>query len=277
MNAPANDVVANLIAANTTDGVFVGGDAAGDIIAANLIGTDISGAKNLGNGQDGIDVVSTTGLLDIGDGLGDLFFAFPASVGDAVRATLLSDGNIIAFNGDSAVSVDPSDQVDIQNNSMFSNGSGAITLTGGSNNNQPAPELTSVTTVPAENGSTTYYQYHIQGALFATPNSSYTIQFFSNASGDDEGETLLGTIAVATDSTGEAKIDASVTALPNGEGSITATATDSQGNTSEFSSAVAASPPPDPVKIATTLEVESSSSTISVGDVVTFTASTAPT
>jgi titin len=276
-DAPGNLIAFNLISANKTDGVFVGGAAAGNnTVVANMIGTDITGLNNLGNGQDGIDVQSVN-RMRIGGQIGDIRFGFAAPVSNLLRALLLRGGNIIAFNVRFAVSVDPSFQIDIENNSMFDNGAGGIALLDGSNNDQPAPWLTSVDTVQ-ETGlyASTYYDYHIKGTMFGAADTSYHIQFFSSGGSDGEGDTLLGDAWAYTDSTGEAQIDTLVTALPNGEGSITATATDGYGNTSEFASPVAASPPPSSFKTPTSLGVSSSSPTITVGDAVTFYATTEP-
>jgi trimeric autotransporter adhesin len=89
---------------------------------------------------------------------------------------------------------------------------------------------------------------HIQGSLVSTPGS-YTVQLFQsqtcNASGYGEGELKLATSTVTinsgglTDGQGTAQFDIDALGLFGaGYGVITATATDSSGNTSEFSACV---------------------------------------
>jgi uncharacterized repeat protein (TIGR01451 family) len=77
--------------------------------------------------------------------------------------------------------------------------------------------------------------------LNSAPNTKYLVELFDNAhanpSGFGEGQTLLTDINVTTDSAGNANIGYTVPfALPPGH-VITATATDPNGNTSEFSKA----------------------------------------
>lgn len=84
------------------------------------------------------------------------------------------------------------------------------------------------------------------GTLVATlnsaPNTSFLIQFFSNtvcdSSGFGKGETFLGSVTVTTDNTGNATF-----AGPANGQFITATATDPNNNTSEFSNCVALNRP----------------------------------
>ncbi|HBL13460.1 MAG TPA: hypothetical protein DD379_19095 [Cyanobacteria bacterium UBA11162] len=78
----------------------------------------------------------------------------------------------------------------------------------------------------------------IQGRLSSEANSVFTIEFFASRSIDPsnygEGEIPLGSISVTTNNTGEAVFSAVLPTTVIGQW-ITATATDSKGNTSEFS------------------------------------------
>ena len=72
----------------------------------------------------------------------------------------------------------------------------------------------------------------------SSPDASFTIQFFSNPDPDPtgygEGESLLGATTVSTDSSGNASFALSLpVTLPTGD-AVSATATDSSGDTSEF-------------------------------------------
>lgn len=68
----------------------------------------------------------------------------------------------------------------------------------------------------------------------AAANTQDTIQFFSSPQSTGQGETYLGQITVRTNRLGSASFSASSLPLALGQ-IITATATDSNGNTSKFS------------------------------------------
>ena len=79
----------------------------------------------------------------------------------------------------------------------------------------------------------------VAGSLNSVPNATFRIELFSNAScdasGNGEGQTLIASTSVTTNASGDATftVDGGATA-----GVITATATDSNSNTSEFSACV---------------------------------------
>ena len=85
-----------------------------------------------------------------------------------------------------------------------------------------------------------------KGVLDSAPNTTYSIELFASAeadsSGHGEGEQIIGSISVTTNANGFAKFTAptGVSTLV-GDGKtvfLTATATDPDGNTSEFSPAL---------------------------------------
>lgn len=85
------------------------------------------------------------------------------------------------------------------------------------------------------------------GTLNSVANTSYTLDFFANtvcdASGHGEGQTFLGSNVVATNGVGNATINFALnTAVPLAQ-FVTITATDPDGNTSEFSACVAITGP----------------------------------
>jgi hypothetical protein len=102
----------------------------------------------------------------------------------------------------------------------------------GANNVQNFPR---VATVTATGGNVA-----ISGFLNSRPNTAYRIEFFANdaadPSGFGEGQNFLGSADVTTDGVGNKAFDVSFpfTGLVN---VVTATATDPDGNTSEFSHA----------------------------------------
>ena len=101
----------------------------------------------------------------------------------------------------------------------------------GANNLQNFPVISAAS---SGNGTTT-----IAGTLNSAPFGSYRIELYSNdgcnASGYGSAETYLGSLNTTTDASGNASFLITLnTTLPVGR-SIAATATDSAGNTSEFS------------------------------------------
>jgi ELWxxDGT repeat protein len=99
----------------------------------------------------------------------------------------------------------------------------------GPNNLQNFPVLTSIYPGSAV----------IKGTLNSTPDTTFSVEFFSNPVGtlpaDAEGRTFLGRTAVTTNGAGNATIALVLPASVTVGEVITATATDPQGNTSEFS------------------------------------------
>ena len=82
----------------------------------------------------------------------------------------------------------------------------------------------------------------IEGALNSIANTQFMVEFFANGecdpSGYGEGETLIGVATVVTDGAGDASFTVYFeVAVPAGAW-ITATATDPDNNTSEFSECV---------------------------------------
>jgi hypothetical protein len=82
----------------------------------------------------------------------------------------------------------------------------------------------------------------IQGTLNSRPSQAFQLDFYANASGDatgyGEGQTWLGSLPVTTDAGGNGAFTATFTNTFPVTGVITATATDAEGNTSEFSAQI---------------------------------------
>jgi CSLREA domain-containing protein len=199
------------------------------LIQGNYIGTAADGMSALGN------QVGTDGSLTPGDGI-----TIQASNGTTVGGTTAGAGNVIAFNAGSGVSVLASSLNNrMLGNAIYANtalgidlgGNGVTTNDGGDgdagqNNLQNFPVLTSVTSGGL-----------VSGSLDSTvANSAYPVQleFFANttcdAAGHGEGEVYLGSLSLTT----PGNFTFSFTPI-TGKNVITATATDADGNTSEFS------------------------------------------
>jgi hypothetical protein len=81
----------------------------------------------------------------------------------------------------------------------------------------------------------------IVARLYSEPNSTYRLEFFSSPAGScdpsnyGEGRKFLGSMSALTDATGYVRVVFSSPVAFIASNVITATATDSQGRTSEFS------------------------------------------
>lgn len=216
----------NLISGNSASGISVTNSGAfGPIIQGNLIGTTAAGTAGLANGV-GIEVGSGTNVT-IGGGV-------PGGA------------NVIAFNTGSGVVIENgSSAVDVRGNAIFSNGGLGIDLnndgvTGNdTGDGDPGPNLLQnfplLTQATVGNGSTS-----VVGTLNSTADSAFTLDFYANPSCDEpslhgEGQTYLGSGTTGTNSSGNASFTITGLAAATAGNAISATATDTVGNTSEFS------------------------------------------
>jgi CSLREA domain-containing protein len=231
----------NVISGNGT-GVALFGDSA--VVLGNYIGLAADGASPLPNTGDGVVVnsfVNTFGIV--------LSVARDVVVG----GTAAGAGNVIAFNGGDGISVSPHSRdgvfhrgLSFRGNSVYSNARQAIRLgrpfdapeandlsdaDEGPNGLQNHPLISSV--AASAGGSV------VRGTLDSAPGRAYALDFYANPacdpSGHGEGQALVGTLSVETDSAGRAAFEAALPALPGALPVLTATATDPDGNTSEFS------------------------------------------
>jgi CSLREA domain-containing protein len=265
--------------ANGIDGIAV--DGGGD----NTIGGTAAGQGNLASGNMnqgisifGVDFPSTTGNIVQGNKAGTNFDGTAAipNGGEGIRmhnalnttvgGTVVGAGNLVSGNASSGVTVIASPGTATGNrilgNSIYGNGGigidlGVVAPLGGvtpnddgdgdtgPNNLQNFPDLTSVT---AGGAGTT-----VQGTLDTEANQAYRLEFFANsacdASGNGEGQTFLGSRNVKTTASGNTSFTFTSAAVIGSSAWVTATATDPNGNTSEFSAcrqAGTAEPPPAP-------------------------------
>jgi len=118
----------------------------------------------------------------------------------------------------------------IRRNSIYNNADLGIRLQGNGNNRQAAPVLTAAVAGPAA--------VFVAGTLTSTPNTTFVIDVFANTGpaplGTGAGRNYLGSVLVRTDARGVASFTFIGLLLP-GTTTLTATATDPDGNTSEFS------------------------------------------
>jgi len=218
---------ANVISGNGTGIQLVANNA---IIKGNFIGTRSDGTTPLPNTSDGIEIQELSRENIIG-------------------GTEQGAANTIAFNGRHGISIAPagtnfvSTRTTIRGNSIHSNGGLGIDLGGdqvtlndftdadaGPNGTQNYPDVLSVTT-----GATAV----IGGSLHSVAGSAFTLDFYTSSSCDQsgfgEGASMIGSTQINTDNNGNSTFSANFpVSLPTGS-VVTSTATDSNGNTSEFS------------------------------------------
>lgn len=243
----------NVISCSGTDGVYITG-ASGNAIQGNYIGTNSSRLERLPNARDGVRIEGAAGNLVGGPGPLDrnvISFNSGAGVGIHGSASIGNQvvGNIINGSGsDGVVLPDAGGGNRITGNSILDNGGLGIDLGAdgvtpndpgdldtGPNNLQNFPVITSALGV--------LNSLFVQGSLNSRPNSDFEIEFFTgggcNASGHGEGDELLDGMTVTTDGSGDVSFAFTFAEFSLPGDVITTTATDPDGNTSEFSACVA--------------------------------------
>ncbi len=230
----------NVISGNHA-GVLLTTDATANAVRGNLIGTDVSGSAALGNVVgSGIDLNGATGNVVGGGSAGAAnVIANNASNGVHVRG---GNGNAIRGNSihsNAALGIELGPGFNLGNDGVTPN-DGPGDPDSGSNNRQNFPVLSAATSGP----STSTIEGDLTSAL-----GTFELDFFTDAacdpSGNGEGRSYLGstTISISNAGTSKQSFKATLPAVTVGH-EITATATDSSGNTSEFSACRAVAPAP---------------------------------
>ncbi len=240
---PAQSTSGNLISGNTEFGIRVNGGE-NTFILGNTIGLAQDGTTPLGNTGNGIEVVGAASNTAIG-GTGTLEANRIAyNSGDGVIVNTTADGTPV--------------QATIRGNAIFDNTDLGIGLgTDGVDTNDPGD------TDSGENGrqnypvlTTTPGSLTIDVALDSRPNTQYVIDIYRNATcdrlGHGEGQQYVSTSGIiTTDANGRVSLTIPLNNQTSGD-YITATATDADGNTSEFSAcAMLSQLPPDETPTAT--------------------------
>ncbi len=228
----------NVISGNGSNGVLlVDATTAGNFVEGNFIGSNATASAPIPNAGNGVAVMG-------------------GASGTRIGGTAAGTKNVIAFNGARGVYVESGTGNSILGNNLAFNGAlgidlGPIGVTAndagdpdpGANLLQNFPVLSAVLL----DTSTT----QIQGSLNSIANSSYRLEFFSSVvcdpSGNGPGQRFLGFADRKTDTGGNVAFVAMLPTAALGPW-ITATATDSAGNTSEFAACLAI-PPPDVTSI----------------------------
>jgi len=208
----ANPGEGNVISGNQKQGILMDSTNATDnLIIGNIIGLNAFGTAVVSNGYGGVELVT--------------------AASNQIGGTVAGMGNIICGNGRDGVFIlhSPAANNAILGNSIYGNTDRGIDLS--NIEEQPVPTLLSAT----NNGSSTTVEGIVSGTT-----GVYRLEFFANptcdGSGSGEGKTFLGSVSISIAS-GSNQADFAIS-LPYPMSSnhvITATATDPENNTSEFS------------------------------------------
>jgi len=236
IGAPANTIggtlagAGNQISGNGQGGINIFSDADGNIVQGNRIGTDRTGTVAVPNNGTGVYVSFASG--------------------NTIGGTAAGAANVIAFNAGSGVGVNAAANIPalsnaILSNSIFDNGALGIDLSPGgvtsNDNDDPDTGPNNLQNFPVVVAAVSLGPIAtvVSGSLNSTPNTTFTLQFFSNAacdpSGHGEGKTLLGFTTVTTNRSGTVRFRATLPGITSAGQVVTATATDPNNNTSEFS------------------------------------------
>ncbi|MFK7730260.1 MAG: cadherin-like domain-containing protein [Pseudomonadales bacterium] len=200
----------NVISWNAWAGIHISGGS-GNIVSGNYIGSNGTGASASNNG--GIDI----------DG---------NSSGNQIGGTGPGEGNIIALNTGAGVKVSDTNSIrnTIHGNEIYDNTDKGIAHLSNGNDNREAPQL-SIAAHDAVGNLSIFGSYSAP----SLSNDVISVDYFSNTSSELEGRTYLGSDSITLDGSGNAVIEHSLTASVSTGEFLSATATDSAGNTSEFS------------------------------------------
>jgi titin len=220
-------------------GIWLNGpNVKGTVIQGNWIGVDRTGSIPLPNHGWGVVVSGNTDTI--------------------VGGVNPGEGNVIAHSENAGVWVSADDfygvglRNPIRGNSIYANGwntdpsllwpgidlgGWGVTPNDAGDTDEGAHRLQNYPVL--DSASSAASETHVSGSLESIPNTVFVIDFYANTACDEsgfgEGERYLGAVSVTTDNSGQASFHAVLPAAVSTAEVITATATDPEGNTSEFS------------------------------------------
>ncbi len=205
----------NYISGNTGEGILMANNGTtGNQVQGNTIGRNFAG-NAAGNGNHGVSI-------------------FGGAQSNTIGGSTSGASNIITASTNEGIAMfDATDIKDLfSRNSIFANGAKGISLFNSANNGLLPPTLSTPVLGSVGNPSGT----DVSGSAPASANLPMTIEFFASPtadpSGSGEGQFFIGSTSVGT--SGGAFTASLGVAIPSGY-IVSATATDSLGNTSEFS------------------------------------------
>lgn len=264
-------VIGNVISANDGIGVSVRNTASGVVVRNNLIGTDVTGANDLGNGRHGVQsglggpriagnrvvVQGNRIAFNGGDGARMIGDATPLVVGGAAPGA----GNVISGNGGFGVLLTGQGGSRVEANTITENARAGIAVASGTantltrnnifGNGELGIELRPFGVTPNDEGDADTGANGLQNfpvlrqAVMApgrtvvvgwidTPNpETVTIELFANTAADPSGHGEGETFLGTATPNRQGHFTAVLPPVAAGR-FVTATATDAAGNTSEF-------------------------------------------
>ncbi|MCY2951361.1 MAG: right-handed parallel beta-helix repeat-containing protein [Planctomycetota bacterium] len=217
----------NVISGNSEAGIVISGaKSLRNTIVGNYIGVAANGEKPIGNGRDGIAIVSEASQNVIGTA--------------AAR-------NVIACNGGPGVGIKSGTRNTVRYNSIFANKGYAIDLSGDGEtaNHDPKDDTSTKPNKLLNYPVITQFQpgsagTHVSGYYRGKVDGNYDLDFYASPTGYQylgDGTQWLGSIRVTVGRTGFAQFDKTLSANPQNWANqfATAAATDAEGNTSELS------------------------------------------
>jgi hypothetical protein len=250
--------VVNVIGGNGI-GILLDNGAQDNSVVNNFIGVGADAVTPVGNVGQGVALKSsgTAGEIPVQENsIGGLapgtrnIIAFNGQAGVAIFGMPLAGngqantGNRVLGNsifGNSTASAGTDVGIDLVVNTAFPTDDGPTANSPGGphtgpNDLQNTPVISGAATNRNNAGTV------VAGSLNSTPNTTFRIEFFDNPSnsptGFGEGKTFLTFVDVTTDGNGNTTFSANLTPTVPAGHFITATATDPNGNTSEFSRGV---------------------------------------
>lgn len=201
----------NIISGNTNDGIVItGANTSLNVVKGNYIGTGPDGSANFGNGDHGIEISNKAASNIIG-------------------GTGAFEPNLIRYNGNKpnkygvAIEGNGTKNNKLVRNKIYNNQTGGINLTSGANEDIAQPIIISA----LEGGASSSV---VLSGSCETDVAGMTIELFSSLLG--QGQNYIGS-ATTTNGAWTYNLSGSNTAVGQ---TIVATATDSDNNTSAYSS-----------------------------------------
>jgi hypothetical protein len=242
--------------------VHIGGTATGakNVIGGSQVGVGIRGTNTSGIVLEGNSIgVGADGHTPIPNGYG--VWLFGGTSNNTIGGTAAGAGNVIADNYSAGVLLDqtssttPTTGNAIQGNSIYNNTGLGIDINrtplgqgpDGPNPNDPGDGdvgNNNLQNYPVLSGAASCGATTVTGTLNSTPGTLFTLDFYANTqqdpSGYGEGQRYLGTYQLSqpTDGAGNVSFSVHLAAATSAGEWISATATDPNNNTSEFSADV---------------------------------------
>ncbi len=266
----SNIISRNVIMANSSDEAGIWMDSTfSNTIKSNYIGTSANQFAVAGNGNAG---TYSAGIFLMNESSNNMIGGVNSVDGNVIANNVFGillesntgfgnsfKSNIFYNNTEMAIDIDAD---------YTPSGLDVLDVDSGPNGTQNYPIITSSYVTSSE--------ISIVGTFNSKANTAYAIQYYSNVScnqsGNGEGKVLIGTQIITTNSSGNATINISFSAVVAVGSFITCLATDNLNSTSEFSECLltqAATPPSTPIISA------SSGLSFCQGNSVTLTSSTA--